>query len=67
MREMRGRSLQSAGLIREFVFVSTKALSEYLKTIRGNWYILSQKTYDSYLIVTIVTQYNEAPIWEARR
>ena len=67
MRQMRGRALQSAGVIREFVFENTKALSEYLKKIRGNWYILSQKTYDSYLIVTIVTQYNDAPIWEAQK
>ena len=65
MREMRDRTLQRAAYIREFIFTDTKALSEYLQKLRGNWYILKQESVGPKAVkVTVVQQYNGVPIWE---
>ena len=65
MRKIKGRELQRAGYVREFIFTDTKALSAYLKTLRGKWYILDQTILtDGRMKVTIVQQYNDVPLWE---
>jgi len=65
MRTIKGRELQRAGYVREFIFTDTKALSAYLRTLRGKWYILDQTIIaDGRIKVTIVQQYNGVPVWE---
>ena len=64
MGRVNGRTLHRAGYIREFFFEDTKSLSAYLKTLRGKWYILDQTVFAGCLLVTIVQQYNDTPIWE---
>ena len=66
MGRMKGRELKRAAYIREFIFDDYNALHKYLKGLRGEWYILMKITVPEGIKVTIVQQYNGAPLWEVK-
>ena len=65
MKELRGRTLVSAGLVREFFFISEESFAKYLQSLRGPVKVLkSEVDVNGTVRAIIVTGYNNTPLWE---
>lgn len=67
MGKIKGRTLLSGALVREYLFDDQKTMDNFLKKTRGEYYLLHLEEVFGHYRAIIATQYNGAPLWKENR